>query len=148
MDFKLMGSAVLRLAIRRNLVSFPSQVPMLMGRGRRDNAERVALLYFVRGWPLRKICDRYGLNKAVALKLLAQWRIRAVAAGYIQDIDPETLEALARASEQPAYAEERLTISFSEMIAEAEMMFDSNEPGRTDEPAFCSESALAATQKL
>jgi hypothetical protein len=34
-------------------------------------------------------------------KLLADWRLRAVASGFIQDIRPEDLEALARQQEEP-----------------------------------------------
>ena len=51
-------------------------------------------LYFVRGWSVRNICMRYGLSKAMAHKLLAEWRIRAVESGYIQEIEPGNLAAL------------------------------------------------------
>ena len=52
------------------------------------------LLFFVRGWSVRRLCDRYGLSKAMAHKLLAEWRIRAIESGYIQEIQPGALEAL------------------------------------------------------
>lgn len=106
MDIRLMGNALLRLALRQNLVSFPSQVPTLFGCSGHHTSERVAQLYFVRGWSVRNICDRYGLQKYVAHKLITEWRIRAIAAGYIQDIHPEALEALARAHYSQADEEE------------------------------------------
>ena len=100
MDIALMGNTLLRLAIRQNLVTFPSQVPALMRSRNADTLERVVQLYFLRGWSVRNICARYRLSKAMVQKLLSEWRMRAVAAGYIQDIDPETLATLARAHEE------------------------------------------------
>lgn len=102
MDINLMGSALLRLAIRQNLVTFPSQVPTLLCREGQDTPERVARLYFVCGWSVKAICDRYMLSEAVIRRLLTQWRTRAVAAGYIQDIHPESLEALTYTYREPA----------------------------------------------
>ena len=57
--------------------------------------ERMAQLYFVRGWPIKAICERYGCGKSTVRKLISEWKIRAVAAGYIQEIDPEALLKLA-----------------------------------------------------
>jgi hypothetical protein len=94
MNISLIGNSALRLAIQRNLVSFPSQIPAVMKRPGDDMHERAAYLYFARGWPLRNICTRYCLSKAMAHRLVSEWRIRAVAAGYIQDIHPEDLDAL------------------------------------------------------
>jgi hypothetical protein len=88
MNLSLVGNPALRLAIQRNLVSFPSQVPALI-RGADDLHERIACLYFARGWPLRHICARYSLSKAMAHRAVSEWRIRAIAAGYIQEICPE-----------------------------------------------------------
>jgi hypothetical protein len=93
MSVALIGNGTLRSAIRRNLVSFPSQIPTLVKHG--DLQERVVLLYFVRGWQMRAICDRYGLSKSTVQKLILEWKIRAVSAGYIQEIHPKELAALA-----------------------------------------------------
>jgi hypothetical protein len=93
------GNRSLRWAIQQNLVSFPSQLPALMAHQGTDVAERVALLYFVRGWPVRKICDRYDLENYAVKKMLSEWRARAVAAGYIQDIHPENLDELIHTGE-------------------------------------------------
>ena len=63
-----------------------------MKRG--DVQERVVQLYFVRDWQLDAICDRYRLGKSTVRKLLSDWKIRAVAAGYIQAIHPDALPFL------------------------------------------------------
>ena len=94
MNLALVGNASLRSAIRRNLVSFPSQIPAFIKHG--EMPERMAQLYFVRGWPVKAICERYGCGKSTVRKLISEWKIRAVAAGYIQEIDLEALLSLAR----------------------------------------------------
>jgi hypothetical protein len=94
MTLALMGNTLLRTAITRNLVSFPAQVTSFMKRSSGDLQERIVQLYFVRGWSVRSICDRYGLSKAMAHKLLAEWRIRAVESGFIQEIEPGNLACL------------------------------------------------------
>jgi hypothetical protein len=94
MTLALMGNTLLRTAITRNLVSFPAQVQPFVRRAAGDAQERIVQLYFVRGWSIRRICDRYGLSKAMAHKLLKEWRIRAVESGYIQEITPGTLDGL------------------------------------------------------
>jgi transposase-like protein len=90
----LLGNTLLRAAITRNLVSFPAQIPPFMRRSSGDMQERIVLLYFVRGWPVRRICERYSLSKAMAHKLLSEWRIRAIESGHIQEIQPGLLDAL------------------------------------------------------
>src|SRR5580692_3491903 len=94
MDISLIGNSALRIAIQRNLVSFPSQMPAFMKRPGDDTQQRIAHLYFSRGWPVRNICARYGLSKAMVQRLVSEWRIRAVVAGFIQDIHPEDLDVL------------------------------------------------------
>jgi hypothetical protein len=93
MNISLIGNSALRIAIQRNLVSFPAQIPAMKRPGD-DSQQRIAHLYFSRGWPIRNICARYGLGKPTVQRLLSEWRIRAVAAGFIQDIHPEDLDAL------------------------------------------------------
>jgi hypothetical protein len=66
-----------------------------------DLHERVAHLYFSRGWPLRSIGERYRLPKAMVHRLVSDWRIRAVAAGYIQEIHPEHLDPLLQVKDEP-----------------------------------------------
>jgi transposase-like protein len=94
MTLAMLGNTLLRTAITRNMVSFPAQVQPFMRRGSGEIQERIVQLYFVRGWSIRRICDRYGLSKAMAHKLLNEWRIRAVESGYIQEISPGTLDGL------------------------------------------------------
>lgn len=84
---------MLRAAIQRNLVSFPSQIPAFRKGG--DEQKRIVQLYFVHGWPATAICERYSLSKSTLRALLSEWKIRAIAAGYIQDVQPESLAALA-----------------------------------------------------
>ena len=94
MNISLIGNSALRIAIQRNLVSFPSQSPAFMKRPGDDTQQRIAHLYFSRGWPIRNICQRYGLSKGMIQRLVSEWRIRAVGAGFIQDIHPEDLDVL------------------------------------------------------
>ena len=98
MTLALMGNTLLRTAITRNLVSFPAQIRPFMKRNSGDLQQRIVQLYFVRGWSVRSICDRYGLSKAMAHKLLGEWRVRAVESGYIQEIEPGSLAAFLRES--------------------------------------------------
>jgi hypothetical protein len=93
MDLALVGNTMLRAAVQLNLVSFPSQIPAFVKRG--DARVRIVQLYFVRRWTVRAICERYGLSKATVQKLLTEWRIRAVSAGYIQEIHPKALAMFA-----------------------------------------------------
>jgi len=94
MTLALLGNTLLRTAITRNLVSFPAQVQPFIRRSPGDIQEKVVQLYFVRGWSIRRIGDRYGLSKAMAHKLLSEWRIRAIESGYIQEITPGAVDAL------------------------------------------------------
>jgi transposase-like protein len=96
MTLALLGNTLLRTAITRNIVSFPAQVRPFLRRGSGDLQERMVQLFFVRGWPVRSICERYGVSKAMAHKLLAEWRIRAVESGQIQEIEAGTLDGLLR----------------------------------------------------
>jgi hypothetical protein len=90
-------NSALRTAIRRNLVSFPSQIPAFAKDG--EEQKRVVQLYFVSGWEIGAICDRYKLSKWTVRTILSDWKVRAVAAGLIQTIDPEEI---ARLSSQTA----------------------------------------------
>lgn len=93
MSLALLSSAVLRTAIRANLVSFPAQVPAFARSD--DRQRRIAILYYIRGWGVREIRDRYGLTKSTVRKSIADWTIRAVAGGYIQEIHPAAVARLA-----------------------------------------------------
>jgi hypothetical protein len=102
MQLALIDNNALRAAIQCNLVSFPAQIPAFMKGG--DNQQRIVQLYFVRGWQTRAICDRYRLRIWAVRTLLTKWKIRAVAAGYIQDIHPGVLAFLCGESgEKPAF---------------------------------------------
>src|ERR1700691_954802 len=94
MNISLIGNSALRIAIQRNFVCFPAQIPAFIKRPGDDTQQRIAHLYFSRGWPIRNICARYGLGKPMVQRLVSEWRMRAVAAGFIQDIHPEDLDAL------------------------------------------------------
>jgi hypothetical protein len=93
MQLALIDNNALRAAIQCNLVSFPAQIPAFMKGG--DKQQRIVQLYFVRGWQTRAICDRYRLSIWAVRTSLTKWKIRAVAAGYIQDIHPGVLALLA-----------------------------------------------------
>ncbi len=94
MKLMLIGNTLLRAAITRNLVSFPAQIRPFQKRDAGDIQWRIVQLYFVRGWTVRRICERYCLSKAMAHKLLREWRIRAIESGCIQEIEPGGLVAL------------------------------------------------------
>lgn len=125
MTLALLGNTLLRTAITRNIVSFPGQIQAFMRRGPGDVQERIVQLYFVRGWTVRSICERYDLSKAMAHKLLAEWRIRAVESGHIQEIEPGALDGLLRevsaqetsAVHSPAEAPERIDFVFAAAIS-------------------------------
>jgi hypothetical protein len=80
---------ILRQAVRENLVSFPSQVPVFGKPSRPDLQQKSVLLYFVCGWTMEDIAKRYCLGRQRMGQVLTAWRIRAVKQGYIQAIDPE-----------------------------------------------------------
>jgi hypothetical protein len=88
-ELALLGNRTLQTLIRGNFVCFPSQAPVFGQKSRRDLQWRLAVLYFVRGWSTRSIADRYGLTRERCGQIISDWRIRAVALGYIQDVAPE-----------------------------------------------------------
>jgi len=94
MTLAFLKNAGLRTAITRNLVSFPSQIRPFAKRAVADLQVRIVQLYFIHGWSVRRIGDRYNLRKDVVHQLLAQWRIRAIESGCIQEIESGVLEAI------------------------------------------------------
>jgi hypothetical protein len=106
MDLVLLGNRALQMAIRRNLVCFPSQAPVFGKLPQRDLQWRLAVLYFIRGWSTREIARRYGLTRERCGQIISDWRVRAVNMGYIQDVTPIGIE------------EEKLQLSGGEMPAE------------------------------
>jgi hypothetical protein len=78
----------LRKAIRRHEVSFPSQVPTFPKHDRPDLQQKLAQLYFIRGWNGPQIGVRYSLSRLRVYQILSTWTRRAVEAGYIQSIPP------------------------------------------------------------
>jgi len=95
----LLGNRQLRAAIQRNLVSFPAQLTPLTKRASGDLQERIVQLYFVHRWSVRNLCLRYSLDKAAVQHQLSEWKRRAIAAGYLQEICPECLEEIAQGEE-------------------------------------------------
>lgn len=83
------SNALLREAIRNNSVSFPSQTPCFAGDARGRPHWRIAQLYFVSGWSVERICLRHRLSKQMVRNILSQWRLRALAAGFVQEIQTE-----------------------------------------------------------
>jgi hypothetical protein len=87
------GSGMLRRAIRGNIVSFPSQIPSFLKGSQADMQWRMVLLFFVRGWRVAKIAERFQVPKHRVWTLLHEWSVRALAQGCVQVIDPEAFEA-------------------------------------------------------
>jgi hypothetical protein len=79
----------LRIAIRSNQVTFPSQVPTFPKRDRADLQWRLVQLYFVLGWNCESIGAKYGLRHRRVRQILSVWKRRAIALGYIQSIPTE-----------------------------------------------------------
>jgi hypothetical protein len=78
----------LRKAIRKNQVSFPSQVPTFPKHDRPDLQRKLVQLYFVLGWSPQRIGARYGLSRSRAQQILNVWKKRAVETGYVQTVPP------------------------------------------------------------
>ncbi len=114
MNISLIGNAALRVAIQRNLVSFPAQIPAFMKRSGNDIQQRMAQLYFTRGWSIRDIGARYGIGRATAQRLISDWRIRAVAGGFIQDICPADPVSIRNESDSSSFPAEFQLPSASE----------------------------------
>jgi hypothetical protein len=89
MNLQEIGSRALRAAIQQNRVSFPAQAPVFRKHSRSDVQWRMSVLYFVRGWSIRALSDRYNICSARVQQLLSSWRKYAVSASYIQEIPPE-----------------------------------------------------------
>ena len=83
------GSSLLREAIRRNIVSFPSQVPILSKQPPDGMQWRMVLLFFVSGWRLTDIAARFRVPMHRVHQVLNFWSVRALALGYVEIIDPE-----------------------------------------------------------
>ena len=66
---EFIGNRELRYAIWENLVSFPSQTPGFGERGSWQLQARLAQLYFLRGWGMRRIAVRYGMHRAAVARL-------------------------------------------------------------------------------
>jgi hypothetical protein len=76
----------LRQAVRNNLVSFPSQVPVFERHDRPDLQRRIVQLYFILGWSCATIAARYGILRQRVGQVLSTWKRRALETGYIQYI--------------------------------------------------------------
>jgi hypothetical protein len=107
------GNAGLRGAIRKNLVTFPAQMVRLRSSGHgNDRPERIVQLYFVHGWSIGKLCHRYRLSKKRVEDVLMKWRHRAVAAGFVQEIQPRGLpkdRAQVTTGERPEFFDARVS---------------------------------------
>lgn len=78
----------LRWKIRRNAVSFPSQVPTFAKHDRPDLQRKTVQLYFLFGWSCSRIAQRYGVLRQRIQQILSTWKRRAIQMGYIQEIPP------------------------------------------------------------
>ena len=114
------GSAVLRRAVRQNIVSFPSQIQAFLRRPAGDMQCRVVLLFFVRGWTSIQIAARFGVPKHVIRGILNDWSVRALALGYIQVIDPEEFAICCRMDDE--YGTNRETEQFVSAPAREEVL--------------------------
>jgi hypothetical protein len=79
---------VVRTAIRKHRLSFPSQVPVFREVNRPELQWRIVLLYFVRGWSQFRIGQRYGMTTRRVGQLARQWIGHAIKLGYVDHISP------------------------------------------------------------
>jgi len=92
------GNAILRRAVQENVVSFPSQIPVLSKQARADLQCHVVMLYFIHGWTMSEIGERHRLPDFRVSQLLHEWAVRAFALGYVQVIDEDRFAELSRPS--------------------------------------------------
>jgi hypothetical protein len=78
----------LQEAIRANLVTFPSQVPVFIKHAAGKQQCHIVMLYFVRGWSCDRIAKRYAVTRQHIWQIVSEWRRHAVALGYLQVIPP------------------------------------------------------------
>jgi len=90
------GSVVLRRAIRRNVVSFPSQIPVFLKQGPEGMQWRAVLLFFVRGWSSPRIAERFQVPTHRIWQILEDWSVRAFALGYVHVLDADAFAACCR----------------------------------------------------
>jgi hypothetical protein len=100
------GSVVLRRAIRKNVVSFPSQVPVFLKQRPAGIEWRAVLLFFVLGWSSSRIAARFQVPPHQVWQILEDWSVRALALGCVQVIDQEAFARLIPAAAGPAIGEE------------------------------------------
>jgi len=108
-----MDTSLLRRAVRSNVVSFPSQIPVFLKDPPADMQWRVVQLFFVWGWSSSRIGARFGVQKHQIWKILKDWSIRALTLGYIQVIDLDAFALLCGGQidvlQRPPLAESVLT---------------------------------------
>ena len=90
------GCGILRRAVRGNIVSFPSQIPIFLKRPPVEMQWRMVSLFFVRGWSAAHIAERFQVPNHRVWSLLNAWSVRAMALGHVQVIDAEAFEACCR----------------------------------------------------
>jgi len=87
-DIEWMDITDVRTEIRANRVTCPAQIPTFPGSYRPHVQSNVAQLYFLMGWSVAKIADRYRLARSQTRQVLNEWKQRAARAGYVQHIPP------------------------------------------------------------
>jgi len=80
----------LRIAIQKNQISFPAQVPIFACQSRADIQWRLVELYFVHNWSCAELGERYHVAMERIRQLLTQWVRRAAVLGYLQEIPVAT----------------------------------------------------------
>jgi hypothetical protein len=79
----------LRAAVWQHRVSFPAQIPTFRRQHRKDVQWRAVILYFVRGWPLQRIAERYGVTHKRIGQMVRGWAVAALDQGYLACIPGE-----------------------------------------------------------
>jgi Transcriptional regulatory protein, C terminal len=100
-----MSLAVLRTAIRRNQISFPSQVPVFLRQPKADVQWRLVELFFVHNWSWTDLGLRYGISAEYTRKLIARWVRRAAELQYLQEIPRIPIEPIPQNPAEPSIEE-------------------------------------------
>jgi two-component system, OmpR family, KDP operon response regulator KdpE len=109
-----MTLTVLRRAVRNNLVSFPSPIPLFVRTGPRKLQLYAVQLYFLCGWSCGEIARRYHRSRFYIWQIVNEWKRHALSAGFLQTIPP--LQALvdlrnALLAERPGGGRDRATLT-------------------------------------
>ena len=82
----------LRRLVRKNQISFPSQVPVFSHVPKPNVQWRLVTLFFIHNWPCTSLGARYGLSIGYVREIISIWVQRAASLGYLEEISVIPIE--------------------------------------------------------